>query len=921
MINNSIKYLEKIFQDFEPPMPEKIRQEAENRPPVKTQTEYKYEPMLENEAVQLDETIPGFNDEIRKQGRVDSLIWAFRDIGYIYAELNPLGKDYQEHYTNLPLIRKGIFEKLNAEDFELSPDDLKKLYYGGPIFNYEKRSLKEIIEAYSKIYCSSIGAEFLHIQNKEIRKWFIQNLEKQREKFNPTADEKKIILEDLIKTEEFEHFLQKNYIGQKRFSIEGSESVIPCLHYLVNKSVEINVKEIVIGTTHRGRLTILNLILQLPPEDIFYLFEENFDPEMTDGGGDVKYHIGYTMDHSHPDGSGVRVTLPPNASHLESVDSVALGRARGIQEKISVDEVIPVLLHGEAAFSGQGVVAETLNLSGLEGYTTGGTIHIIINNQVGFTTSSRNEHSSGFATDIAKAFSIPVLHVNGDDPEAAVRMMKLAIEYRQTFKKDIVIDIICYRKYGHNEGDDPSFTHPRMYEIIKNHKSVTGIYLEFCLQNGIIQKEAADKLKENIGKELKDSFDKMHKDKSFKGFEGFTPHKIGYFDEEAMLKKDVGLEEKIIMDMAGKINTIPENFKIHDKLERILETRIKNFNSNGKVDWAFAESLALGSLLLEGHGVRLSGQDSERGTFSQRHLVWWEIGVDEPKFYIPLNHLNQDQSQISVYDSPLSEYSILGFEFGYSISCPDRLVIWEAQFGDFSNGAQVIIDNYIIASEVKWNIRSGVVLLLPHGYEGQGPEHSNAHMERFLHLAAQENIQVCNVTTPAQYFCLLRRQAKLKIEKPLIIFTPKSLLRHPLAVSTKDELVKGQFQFVIDDVMNKNDVTKLLFCTGKIYYDLLLKREELKKTNIAIIRVEQLYPFPEKETGNILSKYKNAMEKYWVQEEPQNRGAWTFIKNRFENLFNIKPGYIGRNPSASPSTGSLALFKIEQGNILNEALK
>ncbi len=910
MLNSNIKYLEKLLENT----PES--EETASEPAA----ENEYEPMFGHEA-------PGggkISDAVRKQGRVDSLIWAFRDVGYIYAGLNPLGDDYEEHYTKLPLIRRGIFEKLTPEDFELSPGDLDKDFFGGPALDNRKTNLRKIIEVYTEIYCSTVGVEFLHIQNRDVRKWFIRNLEKERDRFDIPADEKRIILEDLIRTEEFEHFLHKNYLGQRRFSIEGAETVIPCLHYLVNNAYSMNVREIVIGSSHRGRLTILNNILQLPPEDIFYLFEENFDPEMMDGGGDVKYHLGYTMEHALGDGNSVRVTLPPNASHLESVDTVALGRARGLQDRSGDTErnqVIPVILHGEAAFSGEGVVMETLNLYALEGYAAGGTIHIIINNQVGFTTSPRNEHSSGFGTDIAKGMSIPVIHVNGDDPEAAVRVMKLAIEYRRTFKSDIVIDIICYRKYGHNEGDDPSFTHPRMYEIIKNHRSAASIYSGLCLEKSLLTAGEADKMRDDYVKELKDAFDKMHRDKNFKGFEGFSPHKIKYFDEALSLKKDTGLEKEIVLNIAEEINSVPPGFKIHEKLKRILETRMKNLKENGTVDWAFAESIAFGSLLAEGNGVRLSGQDSERGTFSQRHLVWWETDVDEPKFYIPLNHLREGKALLSVYDSPLAEYSILGFEFGYSISCPEQLVVWEAQFGDFSNGAQVIIDNYIIASEAKWNTRSGVVLLLPHGFEGQGPEHSNGHLERFLQLSAQENIQVCNVTTPAQYFCLLRRQVRLNVEKPLVIMTPKSLLRHPKAVSTVDDLVQGRFQFVIDDTAETAGIDKVLFCTGKIYYDIAGKRADIKDNGTAIVRIEQLYPFPADEVGKVLLRYKDVKNKCWVQEEGRNRGAWMFINYQFSSLYGENLRYIGRNPSASPATGSLALFKNEQEKILNTAFQ
>lgn len=911
MLNNSIKYLETL-NNITVPDEGTLPGVSETQPEKELMAEFVYQ------------SGSPLHNEIKKQSRVDSLIWAFRDVGSVYAQLNPLGSDYQENYTNLPLFKKGLYDKLTAEEFDLSSQDMDQLFYGGPALNHERRPLREILETYNKIYCSTFGVEFLHIQNKTIRKWLIQNLETNRDKYNLTLAEKKVVLEDLIKTEEFEHFLNKNYIGQKRFSVEGGDSVIPCLHYLVNQAFSLNIKEIIIGTTHRGRITILDRILQVPPEEIFSFFEESYEVEMADGGGDVKYHIGYTTDHKHEDGSTVRITLPANPSHLESVGPVAEGLTRGLQDKSGNDDklqFIPVIIHGEAAISGQGVVAETLNLANLEGYSTGGTIHIIINNQVGFTTSPRSAHSSSFASDIAKYMSIPILHVNGDDPEAAVHAMKLAIEYRQTFQNDIFIDIICYRKYGHNEGDDPSFTHPRMYQIINNHKSVATIYLEYCLQNQIITKEAVELIKNEYVKWLKDSLDKLHQEKGMGGQRDFSPQKISYLDVESLLIKDVGISKEMITNIVNSIHKIPPGFQIHEKLKRILDIRLKLFKSNGTLDWAFAETVAFGSILMEGHGVRMSGQDSERGTFSQRHLVWWEINVDEPKHYIPLNNLKKGQSKLSVYDSPLSEYSILSFEYGYSLSCPDDLVIWEAQYGDFVNGAQVIIDNYLIASEAKWNVKSGLVLLLPHAYEGQGPEHSNAHLERFLQLCAQENIQVCNLTTPAQYFCLLRRQVLLKIQKPLVIMTPKSLLRNPLAISKVDDLMAGHFQFVIDDPSaSENKILKVLFCTGKIYYDLFAKRLELKANHVAIVRVEQLYPFPRKDIEAILTKYKTVENKVWVQEEPQNRGAWTFMKYQFENLFGEKLKYAGRNPSASPATGSMAYFKVEQDKILYDAL-
>ncbi len=916
MINNSVRYLEQLVAA-------PAETDSANAVTGESTDASSLDPARENESADSGDLQRVDGTAIRKQGRVDSLIWAFREVGYLYADLNPLGSDYQEHYTNLPAIRKGVFEKLTPYDFDLDEGDMKAVFFGGPALAHERKTLEEIIAAYSRIYCSNVGIEFLHIQNKPVRRWFVRNLEESGNLYAPSVKDRKVILEDLVAAYELERFLHANYVGQKRFSIEGAEAVIPCLHFLVNRASALGVREIVIGTTHRGRLTILNRILQVPPEDIFSLFEENFDPDMVDGGGDVKYHLGYSTEHVHEDGTKIRITLPPNSSHLESVDPVVEGRARGIQDSLGAEgkaRVIPVLIHGDAAFSGQGVAAETLNFSGLTGYSTGGTIHVIINNQVGFTASTRDEHSSSFVTDLAKSIACPVLHVNGDYPDDVVRVMSLALAYRQEFMSDVVVDVICYRRYGHNEGDDPSFTHPHMYEIIRNHASVSESYSRACIEQGVATSEEAERIRAEFRGALKLSLDMIRKNKDYRGFEGFTPHKIKYFDSDLLARTNVGIDRATVDSIVRALHAVPGGYRIHDKLKRILEARYRAYSERGVVDWSLAESIAFASLLLDGHGVRFSGQDSERGTFSQRHLVWWELGVDQPISYVPLNHIADRQAVLSVFDSPLSEYSVLGFELGYSIARPDSLVIWEAQFGDFANGAQVTIDNYIAPMEAKWNLRSSLVLLLPHGYEGQGPEHSNAHMDRFLQLCAQENMQVANVTTPAQYFSLLRRQIALSVEKPLVIMTPKSLLRHPLALSSVDDITEGLFRFVIDDIEGEpGDKKRLVFCTGKIYYELAEKRKALLRTDTAIVRIEQLYPFPKERIASVRSRYANAKRILWVQEEPRNKGAWSFVKYQFESTLGESLGYVGRPPSASPATGSLARFRMEQEKIAEAA--
>ena len=850
-----------------------------------------------------------------KQGRVESLIWAYRDVGYLYARLNPLVGYYSADLLYSNEQDQGIYETLTLREFGLDEGDLDTVFSSGRALKPPQAPLRDIIQSLRETYCSSIGIEFLHIQNKKMRTWIIEKMETTHGRPVFEAERKKRILGDLVRAEEFERFLHSQFVGQKRFSLEGAEVLIPALHFLVDVSVDSAVEDIVIGMSHRGRLNVLANILDKPITEVFSEFEDIFDPFLYGGSGDVKYHRGYRLDHVHENGDHVMINLVPNPSHLESVDPVVQGIARGIQQKkkdLTGGRVIPILIHGDAAFSGQGVVAETLNLSQLKGYSTGGTIHIIINNQIGFTTSTKDARSTFFPTDIGKMLHIPIFHVNSDDPESVVHAAHLAFEFRKYFRRDVIIDIVCYRRHGHNEGDEPSFTHPKMYERIKYHTSTAQRYLKTLDESGVLRKEDGELLARDFRESLKEDLQKIKSEHI---------SSVRKVDSEPQYSPDehMGVEERVLKKIAKSITTIPQWFHMHRKLERIIGERAHRLENEGKIDFSLAEALAFGSLLLEGIHVRLSGEDSARGTFSQRHAVWWDTESSTPISYVPLNHLQKDQAEFAVYDSPLSEFSVLGFEYGYALARPDTLVLWEAQFGDFCNGAQVIIDNYIVSGESKWQAKSGIVLLLPHGYEGQGPEHSSAHLERFLQLCADNNITVCAPTTPAQYFHLLRTHAKDYDKKPLIIMTPKSLLRSRNAVSRTGELSGGRFQKVIGDTNNPAGAENLFFCSGKIYYDLLKIKKDIDDG--ALIRIEQLYPFPADEIQRILTLSKSLPSVYWVQEETRNRGAWNYIRNQFlSNFGNMRLHYIGRKEAASPATGSHRVHQQEQQSILQTLL-
>lgn len=887
-----------------------------------------------------------------KQSRVDSLLWAYRDVGYFYAYLNPLRPKHEPSRNYLYPRAKGAYEQLSIDAFGLTEEDLDREFSAGRAMKPSKAPLREILQAFQETYCSTFGVEFLHIQNKPIRNWLLSNMESCRNKPDFSAAGQRSILGDLIRAEEFEQFLHKTFIGQKRFSLEGAEVVVPALHSLVNTASGSGIDEIVIGTAHRGRVTILNQILNMPAEEIFTLFEDNHKPGQYGGSGDVKYHLGYSMDHGHEDGTSVHVTLVSNPSHLESVDGVVEGKTRAVQSQPrwgsfmkATKRVLPVILHGDAAFSGQGVVAEVFNLSQLRGYHTGGTIHVIINNQIGFTTSSRDSRSTFFPTDVAKMTSVPVFHVNGDDPEAVVYAMGLALRFRQKMSQDVIVDIICYRRHGHNEGDEPSFTNPRMYKLIRKHPGVTSKYAAACADRGVMSVEEQKALRKEYAAGLRRALKTARENppeptlKPFQGDEWQGLH--GRYTQAPV---STGVNRKTLLRIADTLTHVPEGFNIHAKLKRILADKKQRLEQEGTLDWTFAEALSLGTLLQEGIPVRLSGQDCERGTFSQRHSAWWDTESGEALPYVPLNHLADNQARFFAYDSPLSEYSILGFEYGFSLNSPRTLVIWEAQFGDFSNGAQVIIDTFLAAAETKWQRSSALVLLLPHGYEGQGPEHSSAHLERFLQLCAEENMEVCNLTTPSQYFHLLRRQMKRDFRKPLVLMSPKSLLRRPLAVSRLDELTEGHFQPVLDappvaadldsrgapkapggsgrgSGESRSDAKRLVLCSGKVYYDLWERRQEMEASDTRIIRIEQLYPFPAEALGTVLDSYKGVKELLWAQEEPENRGALRYLRQQFLEHFPDRSfAFVSRPASASPAVGSHRQHVAEQRGLVDRAL-
>ena len=769
----------------------------------------------------------------------------------------------------------------------------------------------------------------MNIQHPEQKRWLQHRMEPQANNWPLDRETRVRILEHLLEAEEFEHFLHARFVGQKRFALEGAETAIPILEELLERAANHNVHEVVIGMAHRGRLTVLTTVVGKPVAEIFAQFEGELDPASTQGSGDVKYHLGARGVYRSTTGREILVSVSPNPSHLEAVDPVVEGIVRPKQDRLGDGErarVIPLLIHGDAAFAGQGVVAETLNLSQLDGYCTGGTLHLIINNQIGFTTLPDEARSTPYSTDVARGVQAPIFHVNGDDPEAAIRVAQLAFDYRQQFKKDVVIDMFCYRRHGHNEGDDPSYTQPILYRKIKEHPSVGTLYAERLVREGVIAEDEVGRMRKGFTEALSAAYDAAQKSSDrFVGQElaAVPTEEIGSFCPRTAVNK--ATVDRVIR----ALTQFPENFHLHPKLRNFIERRRVVMEKGGPIDWAFGEALAFGTLALEGTPVRLSGQDSGRGTFSQRHLAFWDS--ENGQKYTPLQHVSPDQARFEVFDSSLSEYAVLGFEFGYSVADPLTLVMWEAQFGDFVNGAQIMVDQFISSAESKWGQPSGLVLLLPHGFEGQGPEHSSARIERFLVLCAGNNMQAVNCSTPAQYFHLLRRQMyggpdRRGVRKPLVVFTPKSLLRHPKAVSSVAELTSGGFREVLADsgAIEREQVTRVIFCSGKVYYDLLAAREERKANHVALVRIEQLYPFAETEVNDMLVRYPMTAEAVWAQEEPRNMGAWRFIDERLRVLLNPSGRelrYIGRPESASPATGSGKRHQEEQAALVSEAME
>ncbi len=847
---------------------------------------------------------------LEKQMKVDQLTNMYRVRGHLIADLDPLRqKDAAMHPELDPTYYGLSIWDLDREFLTDGPDGTTTMQLG------------DILGVLRDAYCRTIGVEYMHIQHPEQKRWIRERVE--GVDVDVSAEDQLWILERLNAAEAFESFLHTKYVGQKRFGLEGGESLIPLLDAIAEAAADGGVvRDIVLGMAHRGRLNVLSNFVGKHYKDIFREFEGDIDPDTVQGSGDVKYHLGTDGEYHARSGNTVAVHMPPNPSHLETVNPIVEGMTRAMQDLYDQGEegkfpVLSLLMHGDAAFAGQGVVAETLNLSQLRGYRTGGTIHVVINNQVGFTTAPESSRSSVYPTDVAKMVQAPILHVNGDDPEAVVRVARLAFEYREAFNADVVIDLVCYRRHGHNEGDDPSYTQPNMYKTIDDQRSVRKLYTERLVRRGDISIEKAEEYLEDFSKRLEGAFQETKQASPPE-----PPKAIRPVEKVALLPHvDTGVPKELLDRVASAQFDVPDGFTRHPKLDRIFKKARERYEK-GSIDWALGETLAFGSLLLEGTAVRVAGQDSRRGTFSQRHAV--QVDFDSGEEYLPLAEMSDDQGKWFIYDSLLSEYAALGFEYGYTLKAREALVCWEAQFGDFVNGAQIIIDQYMVAAEDKWDLESGLVLLLPHGYEGQGPEHSSARIERFLTLCAEDNIQVVNATTAAQYFHVLRRQMHRDVRKPLVIFTPKSLLRSPNAFSDIDEFTAGSFRETLDDpaVEDRDEVRTVALCSGKVVYDLVGRRDELGAP-VAIVRVEQLYPWPEKQIANILTDYPNATDVVWAQEEPQNMGPWGFVDGRIWNILDGLDGdrklrCVSRVASASPAAGQHVVHEQELEQLLDD---
>ncbi len=866
-------------------------------------------------------------EQVEKQANVLQLINAYRVRGHFLADIDPLN------------MTSHIASELDIENFGLTIWDLDREFITGGLHGEQTATLRRILEILRRAYCGKVGIEYRHIQSDEEKNWIRARVREQFVDTQPLAAEiKKELLQKLIEAEQFEQFLHKKYLGQKRFSLEGCETVIPMLDQLIEGASARGVDEIYMGMAHRGRLNVLSNIIGDPEkgdmaERIFTVFEGTSHPDFPADEGDVKYHQGAIGTRKTKAGKDLKIQLSCNPSHLEAVDPVVEGMARARQDELRVGgekrreevygQVLPLLLHGDAAFAGQGVVMETLQLAGLPGYRTGGTIHIVINNQIGFTTSPGLSRSSIYSTDAGHVTQTPIFHVNGDEPEAAFRVVQIALDYRHKFNKDVVIDLVGFRRLGHNEGDEPSYTQPVMYARVKAHPGTRHLYAQHLIRDAVITDADLTAMTDKVVEKYEGILARA------KDIAAKKPAKAKLqpppIDEDGSMILETGVPANVLKQVAEKISLVPENFNINPKMVGQLARRAKMGDDEVPMDWAFGEAMAIGSLVIDGFPVRFSGQDSGRGTFSQRHANMYDTMTGER--WAPLNELQNEahpKARAYIFDSSLSEYGVLGFEYGYSVVAKDQLVAWEAQFGDFSNGAQIVIDQYISSSEDKWQQKCRLVMLLPHGYEGQGPEHSSARLERYLQLCAENNLQVTYPTTPAQYFHLLRRQVIQEIVRPLIVMTPKSLLRLPAASSTMSELESGGFQPVIDDahISDRSKVKRIVVCSGKVFYDLDSVREENAKGNVAVVRLEQFYPFPAEALKNIFASYSNATEIVWTQEEPQNMGGWTFVEPRLRGITSGKAAlhYVGRPPSASPATGSYTIHNLEQDQIVTDSL-
>ncbi|WMJ75481.1 2-oxoglutarate dehydrogenase E1 component [Cytophagaceae bacterium ABcell3] len=852
------------------------------------------------------------DDNTSKEVRVRYLIHAYRSRGHLKSKTNPVRQRRD---------RKAL---LDLHDFGLSEADMQTTFQAGEEIGIGPATLEKIVQSLKYIYEGTVGFEYTYIREPDILEWFKTKVEKDSLSFNPPVEQKRRILSKLNEAVVFENFLHTKYIGQKRFSLEGGETTIPALDAIINKGAELGVEEVVIGMAHRGRLNVLANIMGKTYEQIFNEFEGTAVPDLTMGDGDVKYHMGYSSEVETESGKKVNLKLSPNPSHLEAVDPVVMGFCRAKGDRLyqkDYNKILPILIHGDAAVAGQGIVYEIAQMSKLQGYSVGGTIHFVINNQVGFTTDFDDARSSIYSTDVAKVVDAPVLHVSGDDPEAVVFCVKLATEFRQKFQRDIYVDMVCYRRHGHNESDEPKFTQPSLYNVISRHPNPREIYNKKLIEKGHVDAELAKKMDKEFRGNLQDRLS-MVKQKTL-------PYTFQKMEKEWLelrrstlddFKKspDTGVSQEVIDQVGKALTTIPEGFKPLKQIEKLLKDRKDQFFEKKVLNWASAELLAYGSLLKERKIVRMSGQDVQRGTFSHRHAVLKDAETNQS--YHSLNHISENQHKFRIYNSLLSEYGVLGFEYGYAMANPNALVIWEAQFGDFANGCQVMIDQFISSAESKWQRMNGLVMLLPHGYEGQGPEHSSARLERFLQSSANMNWVIANVTVPSNFFHLLRRQLAWPFRKPLVVMSPKSLLRHPKVVSPIEEFMQGGFKEVIDDnyVDKPSDVKKLLLCSGKVYFDLLEEQQNQKRKDVAIVRLEQLFPLPITQLEEVFNKYNNA-KVVWVQEEPNNMGAWEYILRRLYKTVDLD--VISREPAASPAVGYSKAHMDKQEEIVREAFK